>query len=123
MLGAVIGKWAYLMSFLAFVLFSIFWIMNLLISNQRLVSDEAILAALDNVQISIALLIVCVPEGLPLAVSMAMAFSTDRLKKDNLLIKDLKALETAGSLVAVMTGKTSTLTEGNMTVKNFLAGG
>ena len=111
------------MSFLAFVLFSIFWIMNLLISNQRLVSDEAILAALDNVQISIALLIVCVPEGLPLAVSMAMAFSTDRLKKDNLLIKDLKALETAGSLVAVMTGKTSTLTEGNMTVKNFLAGG
>ena len=76
---------------------------------------------LENVQITLALMICCVPEGLPLAVSMAMAFSTDRLKKENLLIKDTAALEIAGSLVDIMTGKTCTLTEGKMRVGTFWA--
>jgi len=69
----------------------------------------------------VALVIVCVPEGLPLALSMALAFSIDKLKTDNLLIKSLKALEATGSLTNIMTGKTATLTEGKLTPKSFIS--
>jgi len=87
------------------------------------VSDSSLLKLLENIQIAIALLIVCVPEGLPLAISIAMAFSIDRLKEDNLLVKDLASLETAGALIDIMTGKTGTLTYGDMNVQTFHAGG
>ena len=63
-----------------------------------------------------ALLIVCIPEGMPLVISMAMAFSVDQLKKENMLIKSLDALETSGQLIDVLTGKTATLTTGDMEV-------
>lgn len=61
-----------------------------------------------------ALLIVCIPEGMPLVISMAMAFSVDALMKENLLIKNLDALETSGQVIDIITGKTATLTTGDM---------
>lgn len=45
---------------------------------------------------------------------MAMAFSVDALQKENLLIKNLDALETSGQLIDIVTGKTATLTTGDM---------
>lgn len=67
-------------------------------------------------------MIVCVPEGLPLAVSMSMAFSIDKLIQDNLLIKNLEALEISGYVLDIMTGKTATLTTGEMRVDKIWAG-
>ena len=64
-------------------------------------------------------MIVCIPEGMPLVISMAMAFSVDQLKKENLLIKNLDALETSGQLVDILTGKTATLTTGDMRVSRL----
>ena len=58
----------------------------------------------------------CIPEGMPLVISMAMAFSVDMLKSENLLIKNLSALETSGQLTEILTGKTATLTTGDMRV-------
>jgi len=78
---------------------------------------------LEKLQIAVALLIVCIPEGLPLAISMSLALSTDRLKDDNLLIKNLKALETAGYLTDIVTSKTSTLTKGTLEVKSIYTHG
>ena len=78
---------------------------------------------MEKLQIAVALLIVCIPEGLPLAISMALALSTDRLKDDNLLIKNLKALETAGYLTDIVTSKTSTLTKGTLEVKSIYTHG
>jgi magnesium-transporting ATPase (P-type) len=51
-----------------------------------------------------------------------MAFSIDKLISDNLLIKNIEALEVSGSVVDVLTGKTSTLTKGNLEVKLIHAG-
>lgn len=65
---------------------------------------------------AVALMIVCIPEGMPLVISMAMAFSVDELKSQHLLIKNLDALETSGQLSNIITGKTATLTTGDMTV-------
>ena len=53
---------------------------------------------------------------------MALALSTDRLKSDNLLIKNLKSLEQSGLLTDIVTGKTSTLTQGTLSVKYIYAG-
>lgn len=65
---------------------------------------------------SVALLIACVPEGLPLAIAIATALSSDVLVEQNLLIKNLSALEKAGILTDVVTSKTNTLTEGKLNV-------
>jgi len=70
-----------------------------------------------------ALLAVCIPEGMPLVISMAMAFSVQSLQEKNLLIKNLDALETSGQLHEVITGKTATLTEGEMIVEVIQAQG
>jgi len=86
------------------------------------VSTNTLLDFLENLQIAVALIIVSVPEGLPLAISMALAFSIDRLMKDNLLIADLEALENSGCLTDVCTGKTCTLTAGDMTVGTLYTG-
>lgn len=91
-------------------------------NDESLVSTDTLLDFLENMQIAVALIIVSVPEGLPLAVSLALAFSIDRLMKDNLLIADLVALENSGCLNDVCTGKTNTLTEGNMTVGTLYTG-
>jgi len=94
----------------------------LMVLGLPIVSDEALTVMLTNFQVGVAILIVCVPEGLPLAISVAMAFSTDRLKDDHLLIKNLDALETCGMLNDIITGKTGVLTDAKMVVESFFAG-
>ena len=85
-LANIIGMYARVFSALAFVLFTIFWFCNILFgtswdgSSQSLASNESLLGLLKNLITALALLIVCVPEGMPLAISMAVAFSTDNLK-------------------------------------------
>jgi cation transport ATPase len=59
---------------------------------------------------------------MPLAISLAVAFSTDNLKNEFLLIKNTEALEISGTLIDVMTGKTATLTEGDMHVGSLYIG-
>jgi magnesium-transporting ATPase (P-type) len=99
------------------ILFSIVWLLHVMFSDQKLVDDISIKRAIDLACTVAALLAVCIPEGMPLVISMAMAFSVQSLKKENLLIKNLDALETSGQLVDVVTGKTATLTEGEMKVE------
>ena len=56
------------------------------------------------------ILIVSIPEGLPLAVSIAMALSINSLKKDEILIKNLESVQTCAMLHDICVGKTGTLT-------------
>lgn len=65
---------------------------------------------------SITIVVVAVPEGLPLAVTLALAFATTRMLKDNNLVRVLKACETMGSATAICSDKTGTLTQNRMTV-------
>mmetsp|Transcript_9193 Transcript_9193/g.6952 ORF Transcript_9193/g.6952 Transcript_9193/m.6952 type:complete len:155 (-) Transcript_9193:1455-1919(-) len=64
-----------------------------------------------------------VPEGLPLAVSLSVAFSLDAMKADSLLIKNTEALETLGMVDSICSGKTSTLTTGQMSVHCYVTCG
>lgn len=64
-------------------------------------------------------MIVAVPEGLPLAVSIAMALSIKNLKEDEILIKNLESVQTCAMLNDLCVGKTGTLTSGKLTVRRF----
>lgn len=68
--------------------------------------------------IAIVILIVAIPEGLPLAVSIAMALSVDNLKSDNILIKNLESVQTCAMLHDICVSKTGTLTKGELIVKS-----
>jgi len=120
--GHQLKKIAYLSAFVIFVCLMIYWIIKLMVEGTPMVSYDSLNLLIENFEVFIAILIVCVPEGLPLAVSIAMAFSTDRLKDEYLLIKNLDALETCGTLNDVITGKTGVLTTADMEVVQFTAG-
>ena len=98
----------------AFFLFTLFWGVKIAAGPVDFISTASLMGFIYNLQIAVVLLIVSVPEGMPLAISMALAFSIDKLKSDNLLIRKIEALETSGSLIDICTGKTNTLTTGDL---------
>ena len=65
---------------------------------------------------AVTILVVAVPEGLPLAVTLSLAFSVIRMQRDNNLVKHLDACETMGSATTICSDKTGTLTKNRMTV-------
>ncbi|GLI63670.1 hypothetical protein VaNZ11_006708, partial [Volvox africanus] len=80
-------------------------------------------AYLDLVITSITILVVAVPEGLPLAVTLALAFSVQRMLADNNLVRQLGACETMGAATTICSDKTGTLTSNEMTVVRLWAAG
>ena len=64
--------------------------------------------------VAVTVIVVAVPEGLPLAVTLALAFATTRMLKDNNLVRLLRACETMGNATTVCSDKTGTLTENKM---------
>ena len=79
-------------------------------------SNEKGLAFVDILIISVTLIVVAVPEGLPLAVTLALAFATKRMTAENLLVRVLGSCETMANASVVCTDKTGTLTQNSMTV-------
>lgn len=64
----------------------------------------------------VTIVVVAVPEGLPLAVTLSLAYSTQKMMKDNNLIRVLAACETMGNATNICSDKTGTLTQNRMTV-------
>ncbi|WIA22054.1 hypothetical protein OEZ85_004399 [Tetradesmus obliquus] len=65
---------------------------------------------------AVTIVVVAVPEGLPLAVTIALAYSMKKMMKDNNFVRVLAACETMGGATAICSDKTGTLTENRMTV-------
>jgi Ca2+-transporting ATPase len=65
---------------------------------------------------SITIIVVAVPEGLPLAVTLSLAFATKRMTRENNLVRHLQSCETMGNATVICSDKTGTLTENVMTV-------
>ena len=72
---------------------------------------------------SITIIVVAVPEGLPLAVTISLAYSMRKMMKDNNFVRVLAACETMGGATAICSDKTGTLTENRMTVVAAKLGG
>ncbi|KAJ6782727.1 hypothetical protein PWT90_04997 [Aphanocladium album] len=73
-------------------------------------------AFVDILIVAVTIIVVAVPEGLPLAVTLALAFATTRLLRENNLVRVLRACETMGNATTICSDKTGTLTTNKMTV-------
>ncbi|MEJ5328369.1 MAG: cation-transporting P-type ATPase [Candidatus Bathyarchaeia archaeon] len=67
----------------------------------------------------IGVMIACVPEGLQVTVSSALAINVLKMAKQNVLVKRLSAVQTLGSVTVICTDKTGTITKGEMTVEKL----
>ena len=75
---------------------------------------------LQTIMIAVTLIVVAVPEGLPMAVTLSLAYSMRRMLKTNNLVRKMHACETMGATTVICTDKTGTLTQNKMTVAEML---
>ena len=81
------------------------------------------MAVLNAFIIAVTVIVVAVPEGLPLAVTLSLAFSVSQMFKENNLVRKLHASETMGGANEICTDKTGTLTQNRMTVQGLFLNG
>nr|BAA03090.1 chloroplast envelope Ca2+-ATPase precursor [Arabidopsis thaliana]CAA49559.1 envelope Ca2+-ATPase [Arabidopsis thaliana] len=78
-------------------------------------ADE-LMAMLEYFAVAVTIVVVAVPEGLPLAVTLSLAFAMKKMMNDKALVRNLAACETMGSATTICSDKTGTLTTNHMTV-------
>ncbi|MDE6108929.1 MAG: calcium-translocating P-type ATPase, PMCA-type, partial [Muribaculaceae bacterium] len=78
---------------------------------------EIITYSLQTLMIAVALMCVSIPEGLPMAVTLSLAYSMRRMLRTNNLVRKLHACETMGATTVICTDKTGTLTQNRMQVE------
>jgi len=74
---------------------------------------------LQSLMVAVTLVVVAVPEGLPMAVTLSLAYSMRRMLKTNNLVRKLHACETMGATTVICTDKTGTLTQNQMQVSHL----
>ena len=72
---------------------------------------------------AISIMVAVFPEGLPASITIALALAVERLVKNSVIVKKLSSVETLGNVDYICTDKTGTITQHNMTVKEFYANG
>jgi potassium/sodium efflux P-type ATPase len=77
------------------------------------------LSIFSSILFMIGVMIACVPEGLQVTVSSALAINVLKMLKENVLVKRLSAVQTLGSVTVICTDKTGTITKGEMTVEKL----
>lgn len=75
----------------------------------------------DNIVIALVMLVVAIPEGLPMTVAVSLAHSVLLMKEDNVLVRDLNSVEDVGMINDLCLGKTGTMTTENMSVVSLYA--
>jgi len=88
------------------------------ITNSRLIL-EYILNALT---LCVTIIVVSVPEGLPMMITLVLSSNMKRMLKDNVLVRKLMGIDSAGNINVLLTDKTGTLTKGKLEVVGFLSG-
>jgi len=84
---------------------------------------ENIQTILNYFIVAVTIIVVAVPEGLPMAVTISLALSMRKIRQDNNLVRKMMATETIGSVNVICSDKTGTLTKNQMTVQEVLFAG
>lgn len=105
----------------SFVAFAIFLIHDILVNPLWEGNDYLRMAqvVLKYFMMAVTLIVMAVPEGLPMTVTLALALNMRRMLKSNNLVRKLHACETMGAVTVICTDKTGTLTQNKMQVQDF----
>ena len=128
-LAKIISTFGYIGAFLASIsyLFSVVVVDNnfalskivATVSNFHLMMNYIIYA----LTLSVTIIIVSVPEGLPMMITLVLSSNMRRMLKENVLVRKLVGIETAGNVNILFSDKTGTLTTGRLNVTNIIDGG
>lgn len=77
---------------------------------------------MNAVTVAVTIIVCAVPEGLPMLTSILLSFQSLKMAKDNVLVRKINGLETAGSLSILFSDKTGTITEGKLSVVELATG-
>ena len=111
-LAGVISKMGYTVAAITFVLLTA----KIFIAGDAMGTMDIVSALLHNFMIAVTLIVVSVPEGLPMSVTLSLALSMSRMLKTNNLVRKMHACETMGAATVICTDKTGTLTQNRMQV-------
>lgn len=111
-LAAVISKGGYTVAGLTFIAL----LVKLFITTPDMPVMDIISHVLNIFMIAVTLIVVSVPEGLPMSVTLSLALSMNRMLKTNNLVRKMHACETMGATTVICTDKTGTLTQNQMQV-------
>ena len=118
-LAGLISKIGYAVAAVTFILLSA----KVFVQETTLSTIDIVSAILNSFMIAVTLIVVSVPEGLPMSVTLSLALSMNRMLKTNNLVRKMHACETMGATTVICTDKTGTLTQNRMQVHetNFFA--
>ena len=83
---------------------------------------QILLDLVDAVILAVIIIVMAVPEGLPLMIAIVSAQNMGKMLKENVLVRKISGIETAGSLNLLMSDKTGTITKGQLEVVNYTDG-
>ncbi len=113
-----IGKLGVLVAILTFIAIVISTLVKTIQDDKREFDMTFVTAICNGLVIAITVIVVAVPEGLPLAVTISLAFSVAQMQKEENLVRKLQSSETMGNANEICTDKTGTLTQNKMTVQS-----
>lgn len=127
-LATVISRIGYISAILVAIsyLFSVVVIQNNFDINKiiNMLTNFSIMSGhiLHALTLSVTIIVVCVPEGLPMMITLVLSSNMKRMLKNNVLVRKLVGIETSGSLNILFTDKTGTLTKGKLEVVGVVDG-
>ncbi|KAG7398751.1 hypothetical protein PHYBOEH_010494 [Phytophthora boehmeriae] len=121
-LTILISKFGVFVALLVFVIMSIHFSIDTFGREDKPWKSGYVNDYMNYFIIAITVLAVAIPEGLPLAVTISLAYSVKKMLVDNNLVRHLDACETMGSATTVCSDKTGTLTTNRMTVMQLWVG-
>lgn len=126
-LAKVISTIGYIAAVLISVsyLFSKIFIVNnfdIEIIKNTLTLNKFLSYLLEALTLAVSVLVMSVPEGLPMMITLVLSTNSKKMLKDNVLVRKMVGIETAGSLNILFTDKTGTITKGKMEVVSILDG-
>ena len=118
-LAELIGNFGYISAILIGVVMVVKDLIIKYVNGNNIISTSSIDVIVNAFIMSVTVIVVAIPEGLPMAVAIALAYSLQKMKHEHNLVKNLNSSEIMGNCNNVCTDKTGTLTLGEMTVESI----